>query len=178
MSFLLKIKEIKTMKKEKTIKQLSIILTIIFCLAFIIKYDIDEVLAHTKSLITQSSPYFKKGVYLVYPKEDKNPPKDFFYIFYDEKSGHNEDGSMKGMGLPFACEQKEGIIKFSFGGADPEGLDYFKIESIEDGDIIGYFKDGKRLIFETLKNINHDKFDSEKYLKRQNRKFKFFKRFN
>lgn len=166
------------MKKEKAIKLSLIVFTIIFCLVLIIKCDIDKAEAYTKSLVTQSSPYFKRGVYLVYPKEDKNSSKDFFYIFYDEKSGHNEDGSMMGMGLPFECEQTDGVIKFFFGGLDPESMDYLKIESIENSNVTGYFKDGKRLIFELLPDINPDKFDSEKYLKKQNRKFKFFKRFN
>ena len=48
------------------------------------------------------SPYFKKGVYINYAIEDKQPSKDFFYVFYDEKSGHTDDGSV-GMGLPFVC---------------------------------------------------------------------------
>ena len=174
------------MKKQNLIKQLSIIFIGIFSLTLIAGCDSGKVTvpeestninanitdtssnkSESKNNQVASAPYFKKGVYLNYSAEEKNPSKDYFYVFYDEVSGHTDDGSV-GMGLPFACEQKNGVIKFNFGGPDPDGQDFLKIESFENGNVTGHFNDGKKLIFTPVPNVNPDNFDAEKYLNTKN----------
>ncbi len=48
------------------------------------------------------APYFTKGVYVNYGKEEKVPDKTFFYVFRSETEGVTDDGTT-GMGLPFAA---------------------------------------------------------------------------
>ena len=175
-----------TMKKHNLTKQLSIIFIGIFSLTLIAGCNINKITvpeestninsvnvdassdkSEPKNNQVASAPYFKKGVYLNYSAVEKNPSKNYFYVFYDEVSGHTDDGSV-GMGLPFACEQKKGVIKFSFGGVGPEGEDFLTIESAENGNVTGYFNDGKKLIFTPVPNVNPDDFDAEKYLNTKN----------
>lgn len=96
---------------------------------------------------TTQSPkaYFNKGVYKVDSPDNKNPYKNYFYVFYDKTSGHTEN-SKNGIGLPFSCIQKDGYVKFKFGGVD-EPEEIFKIKSQENGVITGYFEDASLLIF-------------------------------
>ena len=160
------------MKNKKNLKYLLITFTVvIFCFASVTgasanndSSKVKETASKDNTLVT--SPYFKKGVYLNYTLDNKNPSKDFFYIFYDEKSGRTDDGSI-GIGLPFECEQIDSGVKFSFGGADPENEEFLSIETVKNGIITGYFDDGKKLIFIPLKKVNPDKFDAQKYIKKK-----------
>ena len=63
-----------------------------------------------------------------------------------------------------------GVVKFSFGGADPENEELLTIEQMKNGSVTGYFKDKKKLIFIPVSNVNPDKFDAQKYLKKIERK--------
>lgn len=163
------------MKNWKFIKQIPIVF-IILCLAFAAECNANNKVLDSKDINHEdnhvlSSQYFKKGVYVVYATEDKKPSKYYFYIFHDEKSGYTEDGKY-GIGLPFECEQTNGTIKFFFGGPDPENMDILTIESAKDGNITGYFKDEKGLIFAPLPDANPDDFDSQKYLKKYKKSLK------
>lgn len=105
------------------------------------------------------APYFKKGVYVNYP--EGATVRDYFYVFYDEGAGYTEDANT-GTGLPFACEQEDGKVSFSFGGED--GInDVFTVTSTENGIITGSFEDGQELHFELKEDADPDNFDAMKY---------------
>jgi len=135
-----------------------------FIKLIILFFTLVSITGYSKASEDISPPYFTKGVYLNYDLNVKNPPKDYFYVFYDETSGHTDDGSV-GMGLPFECRQKDGFVIFSFGGADPENEETLTIESFENGVITGYFNNHESLIFIPVPKVNPDKFDAQKYLK-------------
>lgn len=115
---------------------------------------------------TKSKPitfdYFYKGVYKSYSLDEKNPQKIYFYIFYDENSGHTEE-SEKGIGLPFSCVQSNGYVKFKFGGAE-EPDETLKIKSVKNGIITGSFEDNLLRIFIPIPNANPDNFDAVEYI--------------
>ncbi len=108
------------------------------------------------------APYFVKGVYMYYPKDDADPSMDDFYIFQDEKWGHTENGTT-GMGLPFDCEQADGQVKFTYGGAG-ESADVFTVEALENRAVIGAFSDGKTLVFLPVDDADPDSFSAENYI--------------
>ena len=111
------------------------------------------------------STYFNKGVYKADSPDNKNPYKNYFYVFYNKTSGHTED-KKHGIGLPFSCMQKKGYVKFKFGGIDePEKT--FKIKHAKNDTITGYFEDGSLLIFTPVLNVNPDNFDAVEYIKRK-----------
>jgi len=104
-----------------------------------------------------ATTYFHRGVYKSYTP-DKNSNRIYFYVFYDKNSGHTEDIKM-GIGLPFSCIQKDGYVKFKFGGSkEPE--EKFKIKSAKNKVITGYFKDKQLLKFILIPDANPDKFDT------------------
>ncbi len=110
-----------------------------------------------------AAPYFIKGVYVNYAKEAENPPKTYFYVFNDETYGHTEDGEHDGIGLPFDITQKDGVVEFSFGGADAS-VDTLTIHTVENGVITGAFEDGLELVFEPVEGQDPDTFSSENYV--------------
>lgn len=108
-----------------------------------------------------ASAHFHKGVYASYSPNKKS--QSYFYIFYDENSGHTEE-SERGIGLPFSCVQTDKNVKFKFGGSkEPEKI--FKIKSIKNGVITGAFKNEQLLIFTPIPNVNPKSFDAAKYIK-------------
>ena len=110
--------------------------------------------------------YFNRGVYKADSPDYKNSYKNYFYVFYDEMSGHTEEKKI-GIGLPFSCIQKNGYVKFKFGGeSEPEEI--FKIKSVEDKVISGHFKDGSMLIFTPVLDANPDNFDAVEYTTKNN----------
>lgn len=119
-----------------------------------------------------TTAYFNKGVYRTDSPDNKNPNKNYFYVFYDETSGYTEDFKM-GIGLPFSCVQQEGYVKFKFGGvSEPEEI--FIIKSVENKVIKGHFKNGSLLIFTPVSNANPDNFDAIEYFKKENKSDKNF----
>ena len=105
---------------------------------------------------TETNVYFHKGVYKSY-SFNNNQYKNYFYIFYDENSGHTEE-SEKGIGLPFSCVQKNGSVKFKFGGVEePEKI--LKIKSVKNKVITGSFEDGVLLIFVPISNGEQNNID-------------------
>ena len=104
-----------------------------------------------------ATTYFHKGVYKSYAP-NKNSGQFYFYIFYDENSGHTEDSEM-GIGLPFSCVQKDGYVKFKFGGSE-EPEEKFIIKSTKNNAITGYFKDKQLLKFILIPDANPDNFDA------------------
>jgi hypothetical protein len=107
------------------------------------------------------TPYFHKGVYASYSANKKS--QNYFYIFYDENSGHTE-GSERAIGLPFSCVQTNKSVKFRFGGIrEPEEI--FKIKSIKNEVVTGSFDNGEILIFTPIPNENPESFDAAKYTK-------------
>lgn len=117
-----------------------------------------------KSTPQKETVYFNKGVYRTDSPDKNNSNKNYFYIFYDKSSGYTEDDKM-GIGLPFSCVQKEGCVKFRFGGAtEPE--ETFKIKSVENNVITGSFEDGSLLIFTHVLDANPDNFDAVEYVKK------------
>ena len=110
--------------------------------------------------------YFHRGVYKSYSPDKNYLNKNYFYIFYDENSGHTEE-SEKGIGLAFSCVQKNGTVEFKFGGVkEPEKI--FKIKSVKNGVITGSFEDGLLLKFDFIPNTNPDNFDAVNYTKNKN----------
>ena len=147
---------------KKTIMLAIILFAITVSLIMCYKKITNTSLTKTLHLTTV---YFNKGVYRTDSPDDKNPYKNYFYVFNDEKSGHTEDNKL-GIGLPFSCIQKIGYVKFKFGGiSEPEEI--FKIKSVENGTIQGYFKDGSLLIFIPVLNANPDNFDAIEYIKKE-----------
>ena len=111
-----------------------------------------------------ATAYFNKGVYKADSFDNKNPYKNYFYVFYDEISGHTEN-SKQGIGLPFSCTQKGGYVKFKFGGVD-ELEKIFKVKHAENNIITGYFEDGSLLIFTLVPNANPENFNAVEYIKK------------
>ncbi len=105
-------------------------------------------------------PYFTKGVFLNTEEGRTESDSKYYYIFNSETEGHTDDGVS---GLPFACEQKDGGIWFSFGGMDPESEDFLTIEFIENGIVKGHFKDGKMQEFSPVSGADPDTFDAANY---------------
>ena len=116
----------------------------------------------TTDAATPQVPFFTKGVYCNY--RNGSEARDYFYIFYDEGAGYTEDGNM-GIGVPFACEQKDNKVVFSFGGADEKSKQEFVVKSAKDGIITGEFDgDGIENIFELLSDADPDDFDGMAYI--------------
>lgn len=113
----------------------------------------------TPSDVTQTL-YFTKGVYFNYKEGATN--RDYFYVFDDEGSGYAEDGN-DGAGLPFSCEQKDGKVVFSFGGADLVSTQELVVKSVENGIITGEM-DGSAQVFELIPDVDPDSFDSRNYV--------------
>ena len=108
------------------------------------------------------APFFTKGVYCNYTRGSE--ARDYFYVFYDEGAGYTEDGN-NGIGLPFACEQKDNKVVFSFGGADEESRQELVVKSAENGIVTGEFdEDGIELIIELLSDADPDNFNSMEYI--------------
>lgn len=105
------------------------------------------------------APYFEKGVYVNYAEGATT--RDYFYVFYDANAGYTEDANT-GTGLPFACEQTDGQISFTFGG-EGEAEEVFTVTSTENGIITGSFEDGVVLHFELKEGEDPENFDSAQY---------------
>lgn len=143
----------------KSIKFLTIIFTII---AVSLVFGWSNIKNIGKTAHAESA-YFNKGVYKADSSDNKNPYKNYFYVFYNETSGRTEE-SERGIGLPFSCVQKDGYVKFKFGGVD-ESEEIFKIKNVENSVVTGYFEDGSLLIFTPVINVNPENFDAVKYIK-------------
>ena len=138
---------------QKVIKILTIIIPILMLIG------ITTVNIKDNSFFKQKSGlkvHFHKGVYKTYSPDKNNPYSDYFYIFYDEKSGHTEENKRK-TGLPFSCVQTVDSVKFKFGGSD-EPEEVLKVSSVKNGVIEGSFNDGRLIIFTPVFNVNPDKF--------------------
>ena len=147
---------------QKIINLLTIIVPVLIVLSLAMGCtNIESSLLKQKSETT----YFHKGVYKSFSPDKTNSYKNYFYVFYDENSGHTEE-SERGIGLPFSCEQKYGYVKFRFGGIQ-ESEETFIIESAEKDVITGFFENGSLVIFSTIKNVNPDNFDAVKYMNRK-----------
>ena len=108
------------------------------------------------------APFFTKGVYCSYAQGAE--ARDYFYVFYDEGAGYTEDGN-NGIGLPFACEQKDNKVVFSFGGIEEESRQELVVKSAEKGIVIGEFdEDGTELVFELLSDADPDNFNGMEYI--------------
>ena len=57
-------------------------------------------------------------------------------MFYDEGAGYTEDGN-NGIGLPFACVQKDNKVVFSFGGAEKESRQELVVKTAGNGIVTG-----------------------------------------
>ena len=121
-----------------------------------------EEAADNKADTKAAAIYFDKGVYQNYPPDDVNASLDYFYVFYDGGAGYTENAAT-GMGLPFACEQSEGSVRFSFGG-EGDGWDVFTVETVENKAVIGHFEDGKRLAFVYVPDADPDNFNAAEYM--------------
>ena len=142
---------------KKVIKFLTIIMPVVF--AVILIAGCSNVGNKTETA------YFQKGVYKSYAIDKKDKSEYDFYIFYDENSGYTED-SEQGIGLPFSCIQKSGVVKFKFGGSE-EPEEIFKVKAVQNGTITGSFDDNIPLIFNPVQNANPDNFDAVEYLKNE-----------
>ncbi len=109
------------------------------------------------------APYFKKGVYSSFPTSEMASQHTYFYIFYDETSGYTEDG-VSGIGLPFACEQTDGQVVFSMGGADEESKDILTVESVSDGWVTGTVQNGISITFAPVPDVDPDNFSAQNYI--------------
>ncbi len=109
------------------------------------------------------APYFKKGVYSSFPTSEMASQRTYFYIFYDETSGYTEDG-VSGIGLPFACEQTDGTVVFSMGGADEESKDILTVESVSDGWVTGTVQNGISITFAPVPDVDPDNFSAQNYI--------------
>ena len=110
----------------------------------------------------EEAPYFQKGVvYVNYAKEAQAPDRNYFYVFEDATYGYTDDAKA-GVGVPFSCEQTEGSVKFSFGGADSIE-DVLTVSSVEDGVVTGAFEDGLELVFEPIDDAVAEGFSAENY---------------
>ena len=148
---------------RKIIKILTVIIPIIITSltmgCTVVKSDVLKSKSETQS-------YFHKGVYKSYSPDKKQSHESYFYVFYDEFSGHTEDSKL-GIGLPFSCIQTNNSVKFRFGGAE-EPEEIFKITSVKDNSIEGSFEDNQLLIFTFISNANPDNFDAIQYIKKNN----------
>ena len=106
--------------------------------------------------------YFHRGVYKSYSPENKSS-QFYFYVFYDENSGHTED-SKNGIGLPFSCVQTINNVRFKFGGVE-EPEEILEIKSVKKGVVTGSFENDKLLIFVPLPDTKPDNFDAVEYIK-------------
>ena len=114
-----------------------------------------------------AAPFFAKGVYANYAAEAENPPKDYFYVFYDEQTGYTEDGN-NGIGLPFSCVQEGNTVTFTFGG-EGEEESVLTVSSVENGMIKGIFDDTDiEMVFEPLADADADNFNSQNYVNAAN----------
>ncbi|MCR5101985.1 MAG: hypothetical protein K6B41_11575 [Butyrivibrio sp.] len=114
--------------------------------------------------IKAASNYFTYCVYVKYAEDDKDPAKDYFYIFNDDGTGRTEDGAAHGAGVSFNCTQEAGKVTFSYGGDDGD-TDVFIVEESDNGIIKGRFEGTDEvLVFEPLYDADPDNFDSEEYL--------------
>ncbi len=146
---------------KKSIKLPAIIFTILIISLVFGSSNIKDIYKSQQS----AKIYFNKGVYKADSFDNKNPYKNYFYVFYDKTSGRTEN-SKNGIGLPFFCAQKDGYVTFKFGGIE-EPEEIFKIKSVKNGVIKGYFKDDSLLIFTPVVNGNPDNFDAVEYIKRR-----------
>ena len=110
-----------------------------------------------------SEPYFTKGVYVNYVADAEDPPLTYFYVFYDEASGYTEDG-INGIGLPFACEQRDGTVVFHMGGAGEEEKELLTVDSFENGTVIGHMENGIKLAFVPEEGADPDNFNAQNYV--------------
>ena len=112
-----------------------------------------------------AAPYFFKGVYVNYPKEAENPPKEYFYVFSEDTYGYTADGNSNDIGLPFSIEQSDGKVDFSFGG-EGETKDVLIITGADNGVVYGYFEDipERELVFELLADADPEGFSAVNYL--------------
>lgn len=128
--------------------------------------QLPETLALPEELALPEAPYFKKGVYACYPVEAGSKPRTFFYIFNEDNYGHTEDGEYEGMGIPFEVSQEKGKVSFSYGG-EGEVEDVFRVMSVKDGTIRGYFTESPYvlLVYEPVKDADPDTFSAENYVR-------------
>lgn len=140
---------------QKIIKLLTIIVPVLMIIGLTTSCAYIQEKRFFKS--KPSTTYFHKGVYKSY-SSDKNSNQFYFYIFYDKNSGHTEDSEM-GIGLPFSCVQKNGYVKFKFGGSE-EPEEKFVIKSAKNEIITGYFKNKQLLKFVLIPDANPDNFDA------------------
>ena len=112
-----------------------------------------------------AAPYFVKGVYANYAEGAEDSAKTYFYVVSDETYGYTADGANGGIGLPFDMEQKDGTVKFWFGGAG-ESEDTLIVTAVEDDKVMGYFEDvaDRPLIFELMEGEDPDTFSAENYV--------------
>lgn len=110
-------------------------------------------------------PYFAKGVYACYEEGQEEAPKTYFYVFEEDNYGYTEDGANDGLGLPFDAEESDGIVRFTFGGAD-EPADVLTITGVQDGKVFGTFSADpeRKLVFEPMKGFEPDTFSAENYV--------------
>ena len=150
---------------QKIIKLLALIIPVVMVISLITGYIIikDKSFLKKESAVTT---YFHKGVYKTYSSNQKNPYKNYFYIFYDENSGYTEESEL-GIGLPFSCVQTDGLVKFRFGGVD-EPEEIFKIKSMENSVITGSFMNEQDFTFVLILDANSDNFDAIEYMKKHN----------
>jgi len=142
---------------QKRIKILTIIMPVILLMVSITGCTSVKNESFLKSN-SAAKVYFNKGVYKTSSPDKQSPNDDYFYVFYDEKSGHTEE-SERGLGLPFSCVQADGYVKFKFGGSE-EPEEVFKVKSVNNGAIEGSFKDGLLIMFTPILNANPDNFDA------------------
>ena len=109
------------------------------------------------SVQTNNPPYFTKGVYLNLEEDQTESDGKYYYVFNNETEGHTDRGIS---GVPFACEQRDDGVWFSFGGMDPESEDFLTIESVENGIVKGHFKDGKDQEFSPVPDADPETFDA------------------
>ena len=150
---------------QKILKLLVIIITVVIFTGLMT--GCTKIQNYSSIKLKSSTPaYFHKGVYKSYTPGTKDLTKIYFYVFYDENSGHTEE-SERGMGLPFSCVQTKNFVKFKFGGSE-EPEEILKIKSIENEIITGYFENNLPIRFIPIPNVTPDNFDAEKKKKNGN----------
>ena len=110
-----------------------------------------------------AAPYFTKGVYVNYAKEDAEPAGTYFYVFEEDDYGYTADGENHGIGAPFDVEQAGGGVNFYFGGAEEE-TKFLTVTSAADGLVTGAFEDRRELVFERLEGEDPAAFSAENYV--------------
>ncbi len=110
------------------------------------------------------APYFEKRVYANYA-QGSNSPKHYFYVFNDKDYGYTADGDAQGIGVPFDIVQRDGVVKFYFGG-EGELEEDFIVTKDDNGVIYGYFEDVSdlELVFEPVEGVTPDTFNAENYV--------------